>query len=191
LSTPLLTTLLHDVSPDFTPDALSTEVIARVIRHQGSPKAIQIFANECHKLTDYWYWFALSTCWVSYSGWYDLANWRALFMSERPNRQTSIMKPSELRSFKALPELLRVYRAHRQGETDWISYTINLERAAMFAGKRGVSQVGGYQIQKADCIALFLRRDEFELLMLEPARAKWIGKVRISPIPGTPGWEAK
>jgi hypothetical protein len=189
LSTPLLTTLLHDVSPDFVPDRLSSEVVKRVILHEGTPKAIQIFAAEQHKLTHYWYWFTLSTCWVSYSGWYHISNWRALFESSRPNRKTSIMKPSEVRAFDELPDQLRVYRAHRPGERDWISYTLSPTRAAMFADKRGVSEVGLYKIQKADCIALFLRRDEFEVLMLDPTRAKSLGPVRISPMPGMPGWE--
>lgn len=191
MSTARLTTLLHDVSPDFVPDRLSSEVVKRVIRFEGTPKAIQIFAAEQHKLTDYWYWFTLSTCWVSYSGWYELAKWRALFESPRPNRKTSIMKPSELQAFSALPDRLAVYRAHRPGEKDWISYTLSLSRAAMFAEKRGVTEVSLYHIEKADCIALFLRRFEFEVLMLDPTRAKSLGPVRISPMPGMPGWEAK
>lgn len=146
----------HDISPDFKgPNRMDSQVLERLLRYEGQPRAIRVFSNECHKLSDYAYWHALGT----------------LFSSARPNRDSSLMKPSELRVWKVLPPTLTVYRAHRPGETDWLSYTLSAEKAAWFAWKRGVDQFTEYSLPWSAAICLFLRRGEFEVLALDPASA--------------------
>lgn len=165
---------MSDISPDWNG---STEkeraAIEEILKLEGTPDAILAF-NRYKKIFDnYWYWFILSTLWVSYSGWSDLQLWKRLFNSSRAKRNTSIMKPSEWEAFKALPTVLMVYRAHRPNETDWISYTLSSDLAERWVAQRG-GYLAVYQIRKRDCIALFLRRGEQELLMLEPKKARRI-----------------
>lgn len=166
--------VMNDISPNFKPNVLDAQIAAELLKHEGTPRAITRFAELHEHLTDYAYWFLLGTQWVSYSGWSDLNLWKRLFRSCRPKRASSIMKPSELIEFNKLPKWITAYRAHRLGETDWISYTLGREIAERFARERGVSEIVAYELQKKDCIALFLRRDEQEIIMLDPAKARRI-----------------
>lgn len=146
-----------------------------LVQLQQTPQAFRYFCAHAHELTDHAYWFYLGTLWVSYSGWSDLKEWRKRFLSGRRLRKTSLMKPSELAVFDKLPKRIKAYRAHRDGETDWISYTLDPMIAARFARERDVSEITEYQLNKRDVLALFLRRDEMELLALWPKEAKKIG----------------
>ena len=167
-----------DISPDFVPNDRDSEIIEWLLQIEKTPRAIQEFSKTCHLLTDYSYWFVLGTLWVSYSGWSDLKLWKRLFKGIRPNRETSLMKPSELAVYRQLPDVITAYRAHRTDETDWISYTLSPEIAGRFARERGVNTVTEYQLRKRNVIALFLRREEQELIMLRPDRAQ-----KIRPVP--------
>lgn len=140
--------LAADISPRFRWNAYDATVAQEMIRLEQTPEAVRRFAELCAGLSDYGYWFQLSTLWVSYTGWSDLALWRQLFGSERPGRRQCIMKPSELEALERLPNMLTVYRAHRPGETDWLSFTLSLDKAQMFAHKRGVKEVGRYRLYK-------------------------------------------
>lgn len=168
-----------DISPDFVPNAFDAQFIRHILKHEGTPKAIRRFAADHFGITDYTYWFLLGTLWVSYTGWSDLDLWRRLFRADRPNRDTSLMKPSELRAFRALPDLIPCLRAHREGETDWVSYTLSIERAVMFARQRGVDRLTRYMLTRDKALCLFLRRGEFELLALDPADATPCGEICI------------
>lgn len=99
--------------------------------------------------------------------------WRRLFTAGRPRRQTSIMKPSELQEFEALPATFTAYRSHRPNEMDWIAYTLDRELADRWTEQRG-GYTAAYRLRKKDCLALFLRRGESEILMLSPKLAKKI-----------------
>ncbi|WP_197080912.1 hypothetical protein [Gordoniibacillus kamchatkensis] len=81
------------------------------------------------------------------------------------------MKPSELTEFHKLPEVIIAYRAHRPCETDWISYTLDRNIAERFALERKVDHIAQYQLRKRDVLALFLRRGEQEIIMLDPKKA--------------------
>lgn len=162
---------MKDVSPDFKWNKYDALVMEKILRYAETPKAIRVFSNEHRGLSDYGYWFALGTLWVSYTGWSDLGLWKRLLASPRPKRETSLMKPSELTVFREFPECFPVYRAHRPGETDWISYTIHPKTAAKFALRRGVSEIQEYEMSKKDALCLFLRRGEFEVLSLSPAKS--------------------
>lgn len=89
------------------------------------------------------------------------------------------MKPSEPIVYRQLSDVITAYRAHRAGETDWISYTLSLTIASRFARERDVTTVTEHHLRKRDVIALFLRRGEEELLMLRPDRAQ---KIRTVPV---------
>lgn len=171
---------LNNISPDWTGSTRQERRILEALKKKDkTPNAITHFAKHCSKLGDYWYWFTLSTLWVSYSGWSDLKLWKKLLSSGRKNRQTSIMKPNELEIFKGLPEEITAYRAHRENEKDWISYTIDPNIAAKFTVKRNTNTIKEYRIKKSDILALFTRRGEFELIVLNKNKAVFVTEINI------------
>jgi hypothetical protein len=162
---------MNDVSANFKLNEKDSKIAAHILQYESTPQAITRFNELSLNLTDYGYWFILSTLWVSYTGFSDLNLWRKLFRSGRPKRSPSIMKPSELDAFERLPDKFITFRAHRPHETDWISYTLDIEIAKRFAKERN-TEVTAYTICKKHCIALFLRRDELEVIMLDPKKAR-------------------
>lgn len=168
-----------DVSPDFRWNKKDLQTIKKIMPHEATPEAVKLFARYAYRLTDYGYWFLLSTLWVSYCGWTELEEWKRLFSSTRSNRETSIMKPSELDVLRTLGEPLTAFRAHRSDEQDWISYSLFPQEAAKFARRRGVDAVSEYQIAKADVLALFLRRGEFEVIVLDRTKAKLLREIPV------------
>jgi len=152
-------------------------VAKRLLELEGTPEAIKYFAEKRTDLSDYWYWFLLGTLWVSYSGHSDLNLWRELFGADRPNRETSLMKPDELREFRAFLERFGVFRAHRENETDWISYTCSFACVAKFAAMRENGSVKAYLVDKSDVIAYFTRRGEGEVLMLNKENAEFVKEI--------------
>lgn len=169
---------------DFRPSKLDAEVIAKVTKHWETGKAIRCFNNEHRRLSDYAYWYLLSTLWVSYSGWSELELWKRLFGSERPLRETSIMKPSELRAWRELPDQIRTFRAHRPDEKDWIAYTTDPIKCGCFALARGVNSISEYEIAKADALCLFLRRGESEIILIDRAKAKFVRSIEVRQTEG-------
>lgn len=168
-----------DISPDFRWNKRDAQVIEKILAHEATPQAIQVFARSAWRLTDYAYWFVLGTLWVSYTGWSDLSAWTRLFASARPGRETSLMKPSELARFQALPDPIVAYRAHRPNESDWISYSLDPQEAGAFARRRQVDQVSQYRIPKAHVLCLFLRRGEAEVLVLERTHAEHLRDIPV------------
>lgn len=168
-----------DISPDFVPNVRDSQILRYLLQFKETPEAIKQFAKVCNLLTDYSYWFMFGTLWVSYSGWSDLKLWKRLYKGIRSNRSTSLMKPSEFAVLRSLPDVITAYRAHREGEKDWISYTLSPQIAARFARERGVLVITEYQLRKRDVMALFLRRGEQELIMLSPARATKVGEIQV------------
>jgi len=169
-----------NISPDWKGSTREERrVLQGVLDREATPAAIRYFSKHCSRLGDYWYWYTLSTLWVSYSGHSDLNLWKRLLSSSRKGRETSLMKPDELKAYQALPDVVMAYRAHRDGEKDWISFTLNPVTAARFAAERGVTEVSEWQIFKRDILALFLRRGEGELIVLDHKKAT---KVRMLPV---------
>ncbi len=170
----------RDVSPDWNGSTRAERrILKNIMGHQGTGKAVKIFAQHCDQLGDYWYWFTLSTLWVHYSGHSDLNLWRELLRSDRANRRTSLMKPSECLAYIQLPRFVRAFRAHRPNECDWISYTLDPGIAAKFALQRGVETITEYMVPRDAILALFLRRAEQEVIVLERFYATEVGKVNI------------
>lgn len=160
---------MTDVSPDFIPNKLDAALIYEVVRHWETPRAIRYFHNRHQMLSDYAFWYLLGTLWVSYSGQSELALWRRHLSSARPKRESSLMKPSELAIFRQLPETLRLFRAHRPGATDWLAYTLDPQKAGLFARQRDVSSVTEYSCRRENALCLFTRRGESEILVLDRA----------------------
>lgn len=162
---------VSDISPDWNGSTpRERQILRRITQQEATPHAILTFDRRRNELSDYWYWFTLSTLWVSYSGFSDLGRWRRLFRADRPNRETSLMKPSELVKFRALPDVVTAYRAHRPGETDWMSYTLSARIAEDFNRHRG-GEVKTYCIDRSEIIAYFDRRREDEILVLDAGLA--------------------
>lgn len=170
----------ENVSTAFVPNQTDNFIIRNLLPYEGTPMAITKFKECCNELSDYAYWFMLSTLWVSYSGFSDLELWKELFSSNRPNKSISLMKPGELAALKKLPNKIIVYRAHRQKETDWIAYTLDKNIADRFARERGTSEVTAYKVKKTDVLAYFTRRGEEEIIVINKSKVKKLRKVRMT-----------
>lgn len=157
----------RDISPSFRWNSADAQVARRLVDKEGSPEAFIYFMEAAPSLTDYAYWYFLGTLWVNYSGWTELQDWARMFSSTRPGKNKGLMKPYELAKFKRLPGMVTAYRAHREDEKLWLSYTLRKERAAMFAIQRGVPDFIEYRVPRAAVVALFLRRGEAEIIVLD------------------------
>lgn len=89
------------------------------------------------------------------------------------------MKPSEVKKLKQLPFDIKCYRAHREGEKDWISYTTDINVAVKMALNRGVDEIKEYRIKKNNVLAYFTRRGESELIVLDKSKAIYIKKYEL------------
>lgn len=75
---------MTDISPNFVRNDTDAAIFRRLTILAETPRAIVEFDRKCHRLSDYGYWFGLSTLWVSYTGFSDLRRWKRLFSSDRP-----------------------------------------------------------------------------------------------------------
>lgn len=165
---------MSDISSKFRPNIQDKIISLKLLEYEGTPEAIEYFNQKCSQLSDYGYWFLLSTLWVSYTGFSDLNLWKELFSSDRPGREKSIMKLSEIRKYKQLPYFVTVYRAHRENEKDWIAYTLDKDIAFRFAKERSVTGISEYKVKRKDILALFLRRGEEEVIILDKNKIQLI-----------------
>ncbi|TGJ99818.1 hypothetical protein EHO57_13725 [Leptospira langatensis] len=171
--------MIKDISADFKYNPKDAYYAKKLLKYEGKPEAILYLDSIAGNLSDYAYWFCLSTQWVSYTGWSELETWKRLFDSTRPSKQTSLMKPSELCVLARFANEISIYRAHRPGETDWIAYTINPEVALRFCQERGADEYAEYIVRKEDITALFLRRKEFEIIVTDRSKANFVRNHRI------------
>lgn len=171
--------LQYDISPRFIPTQEDSRVYVEALRYERTPEAVIHFSENCSLLTDYGYWFLLSTLWVSYTGWSNLKLWKRLFKARRSGRRECLMKPKELSFYHLLPQQVLCYRAHRPDEQDWISYTLDLDVAQRFAREREVPTLCAYHILRRDILALFLRRGEYEVLCLDKKKARQVERIKI------------
>lgn len=168
-----------DISPDFIFNEYDAKIGMELIKLEGTPECVVYFNRVKKHLTNYGYWFFLSVIWVKYTGYSNLKLWKNLFALKRPQRETSIMKPSELVLFKKMPDPVLCYRTHRPNEEDWISYTLDINTAIRFAVHRKVDEIKKYIIPKKDIIALFLRRGEYEIICIDKQKAQYIETIRL------------
>lgn len=154
---------MFDISRTFKPLEVDKKVALELIKNtdaQGvaNEKAIHCFLAHKDVISDYAYWYFLSTIWVSTSSGLDIETWKKLFLSKRSNRIRCLMKPSEVAYYKRLPVLIKVYRAHKVKEHDWISYSKSLEVAVMFVGIKNANKIVEYRIPRKYIYAIFLRQ---------------------------------
>lgn len=135
----------QDVSKKFKFNQYDAAVARKLIELEETPEAIIYFSKVSENLSDYAYWYFLSTLWVSYTGYSDINLWKQLFSAKRKFKTPSIMKPSEIEEFNKLNSNITAYRVHRNGETDWIAYTLNLDIAKRFAKERNVSRINNME----------------------------------------------
>lgn len=147
-------------------------IAEKIIKYDGTPQALECFKQHCDQLTDYSYWFMLSTLWVSGLDKENIAVWRELFKSRRPNKQVSLMKPDEFKAYRSLPSKVIVYRAVKACAPEGIAYTLDINVAKEFALRKGADQICEYRVKKRDILALFLRRQEQEVIILDPSVLK-------------------
>lgn len=169
----------QDISKKFKFNEYDSIVARKLIDLEETPGAIVYFSKICDKLTDYAYWYFLSTLWVSYTGYSDINLWKRLFSAKRKFKTVSIMKPSEVSEYNKLNSNINAYRVHRKDEKDWIAYTLSFDVALRFAKERKVESISEYRIKKKDIEALFLRRGEFEIILLDKSKAKFVKEFKI------------
>ena len=99
--------MFEDISPRFKYNEYDSRVGRSLVVLEETPEAIQYFSKVCNGMTDYGYWFFLSTLWVSYTGHSDLELWKKLFSAKRKFKTDSIMKPSELQVYNELPSNIK------------------------------------------------------------------------------------
>ena len=171
--------LERNISHTFRPSEYDSQVAAQLLKHEGTHYGLEYFRATHKGLTSYSYWFLLSTLWISYTGHTDIAVWRELFSSPRKGREEGLMKPDELRAFRKLPDPLMLYRAHRVGEWDWLSYTTDPQVAATFALRKGMDAIYEYTAPRSAAMALFLRRGEEEILLPDLQAVSLVRKIAV------------
>lgn len=163
---------MQDISADFK-NVTPTEqkIIQKIVKLNDDRKKLDYFMKRKNKMSDYCYWFILSTIWVDGTDKTDLKKWRLLFSSNRKNNKTSIMKPSEFDAFNKLAEQLVVYRAESPGEQDRLAYTLSIKQAAIFSILKNTNEITSYEVRKEDLLCFFTRRGEDEIIILDPRKA--------------------
>jgi len=76
-----------------------------------------------------------------------------------------LMTPSERHCFKLLPDSISVFRSHSQDNLRNISWTTDEAWALEHKCRLGYSSICKGKINKANCVACFSRRREFELII--------------------------
>lgn len=169
---------MRNVSTAFKYSESDAKLISAFM-HTEPRNQMEFFRNIAEQLSDYAYWFLLSTMWVNESNVAPISVWKELFSSKRSNRSVSVMKPDELTAFKRLPSKLKVYRVHSEAAPDWISYTLDSKTAIQFSGIKDVREFTEYRVKKYDCLGLFLRRGEAEIVCLDKELAKPMRVIKV------------
>ncbi|WP_337909084.1 hypothetical protein [Vibrio cholerae] len=168
----------EDISPIFKPNLTDSKIVNKILKHEGTPRALQTFDKYKSRLSDYAYWHVLGNLWVSSSD-NPIEVWLKLFNSNRAHRLQSLMKPSEFEAYNNLQDEVRVYRALRSEDDGGLSFTLDLKFALKFAKARGRLAVGEYLLSKEGVYALFLRRGESEVLVLNKRHLAKTGIMKI------------
>ena len=161
----------RDISQDFEYSYENAKLIKRILKQSEVGDGVRVFSECARKLNNYSYWFILGELWINEVDGLDVSLWKMLFSSDRINKKTSLMKPSELRRFNRMPDEIIIYRAKRKGEEDWIAYTVDFEYASRVAALRGVDVVHEYVVKKEDVTAVFLR-NKMNVLVLDNRKPK-------------------
>ena len=172
----------EDVSTAFKFNEGDQKIASTLLLYHTPKEQIAYFKEKSSAMSDSFYWFCLSTLWVDDPNGADIATWKQMFSARRSNKEISLMKPSELKTLKSLPNKITVYRAQKPDELDWISYTTSLKVLLQFARiNRSTRTIRG-TVKKRDITALFTRRDESEVLILDKKAIRNIENINVTDI---------
>lgn len=175
---------INNISTAFKDNECDREMAKELIKLDGKPEAIDYFRNNCERLSSYGYWFMLSSLYIKQSDFMAANLWRKFFSAKIPNKEISLMKPNEYKAFRNLPNKIKVYRAKVKDESDWLSYTTNFKVAQKFAFKEKVDEISVGIVKKRNVDALFLRRGEDELLILNKPSVKQKSIIKVMHVIG-------
>lgn len=174
--------LSHDIHPKFVVNRndsdLAKEIVEKFPNHRlkelAQDRLVYFKANQ-ERASNYFYWFMLGTLWVEFTGHTSMGLWKELFNNSRPDADC-LMKPHEIVKLNSLPDEVECFRAHRHKEKDWISYTLEESIALKFLVMRPRGVIKKYVVKKGDIRALFLRRGEMEIIVLDKNLVREIEK---------------
>lgn len=145
----------------------------------GSHECFQPFLDIIPRLSDREYWQNLTQVWTRAEATLpDRKIWLRLFQSKRPGRE-HLMNDDERASLAAMPNVIKLWRGcGHESAIGGLSWTLNPERAAFFAGyacgprrQDLVGQTGTEPIlvkatcRKSDVLAYFTHRKESEIVI--------------------------
>ena len=78
------------ISTSFKYNERDARLISIIMTTQ-SGKKIEVFQELANQLSDYAYWFLLSTLWVKDSNYAPISVWKKLFSGKRRNKAISLM----------------------------------------------------------------------------------------------------
>ena len=148
-------------------EAVLEEIIAASELSPGT--TLDIFIKYNSRLSHYGYWYMLGLLWNSFAGPRNdegrLNEWMKLFGHNRPKRNACLMKPDEATQLRNLPKKVKVYWDSKR--KTGISYRI--EKATLPVEPFNPKDYEAYaEIDRENIIALFNRRGETELIILNP-----------------------
>jgi hypothetical protein len=172
----------EDISTAFKSNEGDRKIASTFLLYHTPKEQIAYFKEKSSAMSDSFYWFCLSTLWVDDPNGADIATWKQMFSVRRSNKEISLMKPSELKALKSLPNKITVYRAQKSDELDWISYTTSLKVLLQFARINRSTRIIRGTVKKRDITALFTRRDESEVLILDKKVIRNIENINVTDI---------
>jgi len=127
-------------------------------------KAVDVFFENKHRLSDPCFWEMLRTMWIANGKRENLLMFRQLFQSKRPFKRF-LMTIEEEAAFKALLDPVVAFRAPAKVGDVGISWTLSMEFADRYAKSTG-RDVIERAFPKSRITAYFNRRGEQEVIVL-------------------------
>lgn len=147
------------------------------------PWRAEALLEVAHEMTDAEYWEAVGDVWTDTENlwqWHELVP--EILLNARPRRE-AMMDERERTWLAALPEEVIVFRGHEDNNQMGWSWTTDPERAMWFAHRfsslHDYQQVTVGKVKKADIIAVFLGRNESEVVA-DPATVMVTGTTEVS-----------
>lgn len=162
----------EEISPAARECAEMDDYVCRLLVNAESLKQplLPVLLEYKDALTDSTYWAVLRAVWIKEG--HDNPVYRQLFYSDR-KRPHKVMKSSDRRALRKLPQEFPIYRANRDTVVDpyaAFNWTTDYETARQFA-LRYKSKIISRRICKEDVLAFFNSRQESEVILKEKALA--------------------
>jgi len=127
-------------------------------------RAVQVFFENKHRLSDPCFWEMLRTVWIANGKMDNLPTFKMMFQSRRPFKKF-LMTLEEEAAFNALPDPVTAYRAPATANDIGISWTLSRELVERYAEKLK-REIVKQQFPKSKITAYFNRRGEQEVIVL-------------------------